>query len=355
MMLQRIFPSVSLFVLLLAFILSGCNGEKEEGNAASACPENIDFSASKTDIFAGESVDFSNNTSTGSADPADAASAADEESEGDEETEEDPDSENQQTQPFTWNFGDGSPAETGENRQLAHKFDKPGNYEVTLSYGPDCQKKISITVKARPEPEPCKEKSQVKIKASSLKIRKGESITFEELTSFGHQWEWSGGPKGGNLGSGKSLKISFNETGKYKVFCKVNNGQDPCILQPEGLVIEVRPGKPPVPPVPGGGGSGKPLPPPSCALVKEVPAIKQKLMKLFSDYKANPKFSGQFKSLSESMGFLVSDQVLKLGGSSMSMSDIRSELNNNEDFSVKGVADVMVDEKECRITRIVLK
>ena len=117
---------------------------------------------------------------------------------------------------WSWNFGDGSTANTSRNP--THTYNSPGNYTVTLtvtnSYGSDAETKTGyITVGNSPVAE---------FTGSPRTITTGQSVQFtDQSTNNPTSWSWNFGD--GGTSTSHNPSHVYNSAGSYTVTLTATN------------------------------------------------------------------------------------------------------------------------------------
>lgn len=319
---------------LCLILLSACSGDEKKEDNLPPCQDQVAFTASEEEIFAGTEITFTNTSKDSTIKRILGGPALAEEAEESEEEEDD--EEESSGSNFTWDFGDGTIDSTGRG-MVPHKYEKADKYTVKLTYKGCGEVSKTITVnEIKKIADPC---GKGVIKASRLKIAKGESIDFEEISGLGHQWAWHGGDIGVEMGKGQKISHMFKKTGSFKVFCTINNGAK-CIEQPM-VTVDVT------------------LPVERPAIVKKVvaeaPSKKEKVLEkatapvlpttldakrieadfnnLFTQYRKNVNLSSKFNDLCERNRFIISDKIVEYNGEMESMAAIRNEINTGASIS----------------------
>ncbi len=149
------------------------------------CPE-VDFTVAENDLLEGELVEFTCKV------------------------------ENMKS--IKWDFGDGSTEKT--NMSPAHLYEKPGEYNVTLTVNGSCNAIKSIVI----QPKVVVKKTVVIPKFSCpTKVYVGDKVRFRCLNNDTRSYEWRFGDSKSVGSTKKNPVYIYTKTGKMKVSLVVND------------------------------------------------------------------------------------------------------------------------------------
>ena len=116
---------------------------------------------------------------------------------------------------WEWDFGDSTAA---DNRQITfHKYQKPGDYIVTLKINGNCVHEKTLTITSISQ-----EKGYLPAILSPNVVTVGESVQFGAEKEGGESWEWSFGETSNTDALGKNPRYTFRSVGEKKITLIVN-------------------------------------------------------------------------------------------------------------------------------------